>query len=224
MAAGHQQIKVALLGVNLGDAQLLHRVHHQEDPLFLTEIADGLHVAGPAVAPLQGGHDDDAGPLIGQGGEVVHREAVVLGLAYPDFDLLLPAHHTPGQGHLDELQIGGDDVVAVGQLDAAGGDVQAMGGALHQGDLLRVGVEQLGGFVVCLAAQGVHGDVVGAGVLLLLGGGHVGKGLHRPHRALGGEADAGRVEKDHLLQNGPLLLADRFKIDGHKYYLLYFCG
>lgn len=40
----------------------------------------------------------------------------------------------------------------------------------------------------------------------------------------GGEANAGRVEKDHLLQNGPLLLADRFKIDGHKYYLLYFCG
>ena len=215
VAAGGEDVDVAGLGVDLGHAQLLHRVHHQVDAALLAEVADLLHVALPAVAPLQGGHHQHAGLVVHQGLEGGGGEALVGGLAHADVDVLLLADDAPGQGHLDELQVGGHDVVAVVQLDALGGDVQAVGGALHEGDLIEVGVQQLCGLHISLVALVVQRDVVGAGVGLVLAGGHVGKLLDGAHGALGRKADAGGVQKGHGFQNGPFFFSQFLPIVTH---------
>ena len=68
---------MALLGVNLGDAQLLHRIHHQEDPLSwqkspmaLRSLAQPLHHSRVDMTMMRVLSSARAA-------KVVHREAVV---------------------------------------------------------------------------------------------------------------------------------------------------
>ena len=213
MSAGGEQVHMEGLGVQFGDTQLLYSIHHKEDALFLTPVADGLEVAGPAVAPFQGGHHQNAGVFICQLGKVLHTEAVVRGLADPDIDLLLPTHHAPGKSHLDKFQIGGDDVVAGLEFNALSGNIEAMGGALHQGDLLGVGVQKLLGLFISLVAQGVHGDVMGTGIGFVLTGGHISEILDSLYSPLGSKAHTGHIQECHGIEDRKFLLTDLFPID-----------
>ena len=88
-----------------------------------------------------------------------------------------------------------------------------MGGALHQGDLLGVGVQKLLGLFISLVAQGVHGDVMGTGIGFVLTGGHISEILDSLYSPLGSKAHTGHIQECHGIEDRKFLLTDLFPID-----------
>ena len=168
MAAGCENVNMKGLRVELVDAKLLHRIHDKENTLGLTEVANFLEIHAPTVAPLDRGDDNNLGTLITQLGKVICGKAGILCLFNADLDILLLAHHTPRKRDLNKLEVRGDDVVAILELNAVCRNVQTVRSTFDQRDLFGICVEQLACLIICLMALAVHSDVVCAGIRLVL--------------------------------------------------------